>query len=75
MDAPVAGLSPMSPLMMPPAVGWVMAAPARIVKWAHDPRSIGAGPAARAEGAHVAPVDKARIQSVCMNVFVFMLLP
>jgi hypothetical protein len=45
MAAPVIGLAPTSPLMMPPPVV-VIAAPARIVKWAVDLKLTGAGPAA-----------------------------
>src|ERR1039457_1077655 len=45
MAAPVIGLAPTSPLMMPPPVV-VTAAPARIVNWAADPKLTGAGPAA-----------------------------
>ena len=44
MAAPVIGLAPTSPLTMPPPVV-VTAAPARIVKWAADPKLTGAGPA------------------------------
>src|SRR5665213_1676666 len=45
MAAPVIGLAPISPSMMPPPVV-LMAAPARIVKWAVIPKLTGAGPAA-----------------------------
>ena len=54
VHVPAMGLAPMSPLMMPPPVV-VMAAPARIVKCAAEPRSTGSGPAARSCGARTVP--------------------
>src|ERR1041385_128467 len=45
MAVPEIGLAPTSPLICPPPVV-VIAAPERIVKWAADPKSTGAGPAA-----------------------------
>ena len=49
MADPVMGLAPTSPLMAPPPVV-VTAAPARIVKWAADPKLTGGGPAAAGYG-------------------------
>jgi hypothetical protein len=69
MADPVIGLAPTSPLMMPPPVV-VMAAPARIVKWAADPKLTGAGPAAtNVPGGAIKATASTRPMSICFVPF------
>ena len=69
MAAPVIGLAPTSPLMMPPPVV-VIAAPARIVKWAADPKLTGAGPAAtNVPGGAIKTTASTRPMSICFVPF------
>src|ERR1035438_2805373 len=69
MAAPVIGLAPTSPLMMPPPVV-VTAAPARIVNWAADPKLTGAGPAAtNVLGGAIKATASTRPMSICLVPF------